>query len=713
MSPKLSHTEDSDLTDAMVFLNRIKEEYGDNLHVYDSFLETMRDFKFEKIDADEVCKAVRILFKDKPYLVRLFDEYLPHHLRFGENMRGYDMQPDRAKFNQFRGPPFMGKPPIHMGQIPPNTKVHMGRLNHPIPPPPFMSRSLRQSPPPSMAPESMSRVKQMYHMEPDSPKHRMANEFVQLVKKRYLNKPLIYKQFVELLQNSKSSFEKLFTQVSALLSETPDLVERFERNFRASQPPELVYSPDADPLRKIKHALAEKGILDQFLKIINFYNQSYISTADLIIMVEPIIGNSENMTAFKSFIKFEEPLPNYEISRYKDLEKIGSYRLLPAKLHISTHSSLPKDVLNDICVSVSTHESEDDTYIFRNKNHSEELISRIADERSEADLLMDRLKFLIMKLEELYGCMGGEELDMDDIKMSSSLVKETLRGIYGNKSSEMLETILTNPKKAIPVVLRRLNKVYKNNSSRVRGFKKFWRSVVEEHYYKAYDTKGMTYRSQEKNSLSLRHIQAESSIPHSIQLQDIQILETIKELFAIFVRSHSSNGPRKVSAEDQIAMLDSVMDNLAKSSFDAVVGFNTHALYYFILTLYARFHEVKKIALERITSNPVTVSIDMQKELCINDRYQEIINSARELMSKNIDADRFEESVRRMSDGMGYKLYNLKKIMSKIEKQINALHNVDAENSEEDVDGGSYSLSKREDTVSICKAEDGHTIERQ
>ena len=39
--------------------------------------------------------------------------------------------------------------------------------------------------------------------------------------------------------------------------------------------------------------------------------------------------------------------------------------------------------------------------MFRDKNSSEELLSRIDDERSEGDLNMGRLKYLIGKLEEL------------------------------------------------------------------------------------------------------------------------------------------------------------------------------------------------------------------------------------------------------------------------------------------------------------------------
>ncbi|ELA42489.1 uncharacterized protein VICG_00588 [Vittaforma corneae ATCC 50505] len=269
ISPRIQPTEDSDLTDAMIFLNRIKEEFNDNLHVYDSFLETMRDFRFEKIDAEEVCKAVRILFKDKPHLIRLFDEYLPHHLRYSDMSRSYDMQmPERHKNASFRGSGFIPKPPapMHVGQIPPGSALHINRMGHPIPThPSFIGRSVRQSPPPQMnvPQESQSRFKATAPQQPQSPRHKTAHDFVQQVKKRYLNKPLIYKQFVDLLQNSKNSFEKLYTQVSALLCDSPDLIEKFERNFKTPQSPDgMMYTSDRDPLRKIKQRLQSKAILN-------------------------------------------------------------------------------------------------------------------------------------------------------------------------------------------------------------------------------------------------------------------------------------------------------------------------------------------------------------------------------------------------------------------------------------------------------------------
>lgn len=732
ISPRGPPAEDNDLTDAMIFLNRIKEEFNDNLHVYDNFLETMRDFRFEKIDADEVCKAIRILFKDKPHLIRLFDEYLPHHLRYSDmnNRGGYEMQMGEGPKNMgFRGGPgFIPKPPtpIHMGGMPPSSAMHMNRMGHQMPHSSFAGRTIRQSPPPQMGVplDAQQRFKNFVAQPlPQSPRHKTAHDFVQQVKKRYMNKPLVYRQFVELLQNSKNSFEKLYTQVNALLSDSPDLIEKFEKNFKTpNSPDEIMYTHDADPLRQIKQKLAEQGNLELFLKVINFYNQNYISSEDLVNLVEPLIEDKDNLVAFKSFIKYEEIIIDGEPNKYKGLKKMGSYKLLPVPILITTSTSTPKEVLNNLCVCVATQESEDDTYIFRNKNHSEDLLCRIIDERSEADLVMGRLKFLIVQLEEIYESVEDGELDLHDIKMSSSLVKETLRSVYDNKSSEILESILTNPKKAIPIILKRLNKVLKENLERLREFKKFWREIAEEHYYKAYDTQGVLFRSQEKNYLSLRNVEIESRTPLSFKIQDSLIFSEIRNFFKIFTKNHSSNNFKKPSLESQLEIFDSAISEITGLNTNNVnsslnntnnningiasktVDFDTYALYYYILILYSRFEEIKSLKLPPISSNPMAVSLSLQEEFNIIDRYSEIIKAANDLMSKQIEADRFEDILRRMTDSKGYKLYNFKKIIAKIEKQINVLLEGGSEEVEEaDNEEMLYTIQRNGDIVTIVK----------
>lgn len=122
---------------------------------YDNFLEAMRYFKFGKVDAEEVCKAVRVLFKNKPHLIETFNEYLPPHLRFyGDRPqepvgRPFDRQMPLGPPPQFRRPMYAsgGKlPPMHMGmnmplappsmqmQIPPHAQAGLHQSYNTPPP---------------------------------------------------------------------------------------------------------------------------------------------------------------------------------------------------------------------------------------------------------------------------------------------------------------------------------------------------------------------------------------------------------------------------------------------------------------------------------------------------------------------------------------------------------------------------------------------------
>lgn len=659
-----TNPEDTDLNDAMIFLNRIKDEYIENQSIYDNFLETMRDFKFEKIDAEEVCKAIRILFKDKPYLVKHFDEYLPHHLRFVESIRNYD---ERNKFaTNFRNP-FQGLT---------SNQIQASRSQS-------YSSKQRHSPPSEQA----IRAKPEQNADMDSPKHKGAKDFLYLVRKRYSNKPFIYKQFVELLQNKKSGVEKLFSQVSALLHDTPDLIEKFEKDFKSACT-EIPFSDETDPLNKIKQVLAEKGVLDPFLKVVNFYNQNYISAAHMIGILSPILESDENLAALKSFINYEDYVVDTE-QKYAHLKKIGSYKLLENKITVKN------DVLNDCCVCVPTFESEEDVYTFRNKNYSEELLSRIFDEKADSDLLLDRIKYLIIRLEDVYNCLEDGEIDLGSIQMSSSLIKETLKNIYENKSTEILEAILTNPQKSIPVILRRLNAVYKENSWKIRDFKKYWRSVVDEHYYKAYDSKGMNYRNHEKNKLSLKYILSEPALEPAIFSIDEEVISIVVELYGIFANSQSRDDQR---VGQKIEALNRIFENLKLDDFNLKVEFGTYSLYYFIVMLYTRLLEMKSYKFGPYCSNPIAVDINLQSEFNVVNRFDDVISSAKKLMDKTIEVDDFEEHTRRLFKGVGFKLYNIKKIMFKLDKQLGYL--IDENHPENDLNI-SYEITKKANEIKL------------
>lgn len=681
--------EDADLTDAMVFLNRIKEEYTDALPVYDSFLETMRDFKFGKIDADEVCKAVRILFKDKPFLIHLFDEYLPQYLRYSDS-RSYD----QAKFPPYRSGPFLGAAQMPMGrpvisqQMPRSAPAHIS--------PGYGSRGMRPSIPYHLNPQKPQPT------EMETPKHRLAEDFIHLVKKRYLNDPTVYKQFVELLQRSKNGFSKLLTEVSALFSDAPDLIELFERNFRPVSSSEA-QDASADPLKAIKDSLAEKNVLEDFLKILNFYNQNYISAEDLIFMTAPIIGDDENLKAFKSFIRYSEPHSESMSTETKDYERIGSYKIFPYP--IIPESSVC-DVINNICVSVSTHESEEDTYVFRNKNSSEELLVRISDERSESDLLLGRLRYLIGQLESIYSDLQDRMLELDDIRMSAALVKETLKQIYEGKSGEVLEAILSNPKKAIPVVLKRIYAVYRENLLKHREHRKVWRDLVTEHYYKAYDTRGVMFKSSERKFLTLRHIHSEGSTPFSTMLSDLELIRLIKNLFSYFVGGAPSVAQRKVSLERQTEYFEGVVNRLVEEDgYNITTDFDYYALCLYICTVYSRFHELKGLPATPLTSSKTAAKLGLQDDFCILDRYAMVVAASESLARREIDAEQYEERIRFLTESTGYKLYNLRRILSKMEKLVLQLLLRETDEIGPLFDG-EYVISKKEGIVVLCALDD-------
>lgn len=722
ISPRpLAMSEETELSNAMQFLNNIKEEYADSLWIFDNFLETMRDFKFGKIDADEVCKGVRLLFKDKPQLVRQFEEYLPDHLRFAggrsfnnSSFNNSSLSNDRMdKFQQF-------------GRMPPSfsSGLPMGRMVQNVPMPSTrhafqsgFSNNRTSSPQPLL--------KEPAILDTKSPKHHLAKEFIKLVKKTYFSKPFIYEQFIDLLKNCESGFDKLLSQVSALLLDSPELVEKFEKNFRP-EGTNVDSTVDLDPLRNIKDTLAEKGILEDFLRAMNYYNQNCISADDLIFLLEPIINDEVMMKALKTFMKYEDP----QISSLKlpDCETIGSYKIFPSPIEIHSTSAIAREVLNNMCKSVSTLESEDGVYIFRDKNSSEELLVRIDDDRCEADLNMGRLKYLITKLEELYSEIDNfTNLEMEDIEMSSALVKETLKKVYDSKSSQVLETILESPQKAIPVILVRLHKVYRDNLSIFRQKRKFWRNLVNENYYKAYDTLGVQFKSDERRALSPKNIFENADQPFSVRVDDLEVADLICSFFRDFVSNISFSGSRRYAAELQTEYFNGTLSSLMAPGAMTTVEFDRYALMIFILTIYDRFLSVKHLPKCQIPKNTMAVEIGLQEEsevvddeVSVNNNnlninggdlnsstdnlFANIVSLTTDLVTKEIDSDQYENEIRFITGSRGYKLYNLKRILSKAEKQIVLLlDQASSESAVENTFPGNYAVSNSDGIVTLCR----------
>ena len=60
----------------------------------------------------------------------------------------------------------------------------------------------------------------------------------------------------------------------------------------------------------------------------------------------------------KAFIKYEESM-SYDHKRFKDYEKVESYKIYPHLITLNTSSALALEVFNKMCLSVPVLESED------------------------------------------------------------------------------------------------------------------------------------------------------------------------------------------------------------------------------------------------------------------------------------------------------------------------------------------------------------------
>lgn len=677
-SARIAH-EDADLSDAMVYLNRIKEEYANDMMTYDNFLETMRDFKFGKIDAEEVCRAVGVLFKDKPHLIETFNNYLPSHLKLYEEMgpdgRGFDRGRLGASSPQRRGP-YMGggrlaPPPglvgapagmhqqVHGGMAlaaNPHRGIHQGYRNQPL-----VMHSPARGGPGGQGDKQIGDARKLEEFE--KMKARQAQDFIQRVKKRYAHNPGVYRSFVELLQSQQVKsglFEKMKAEVNSLLWESPDLCEDFERNFVPVR--RQAWGEEKGVLQRIKEVLKSKNVLGDFLKCINYFNQKFISEQDLVWLVSPLLGNEELVKGFKMFINYKEPPKEVP----KDVEKYrkeGSYRILPEEMRKGKQDAIARETLNFACISCPTFESEDSNYVFLKRNVHEEALFRIEDERSEADMCLERVQYLINALEHVLETSGDGEISMRDIRMSPGIMKEVLKSIYDKTAPEILEGILMRPQIAIPIVIKRLYMVNKKLRAGMRERRKIWKEVVERNCHKALDVMGPSHKASEKSIFTMRNVAEMGESGIRLCVDDLEVMGDVMSLCEVYVECGQGES-RRGAVPGVWPVVKSVFEKLGMDEFVMVSDFPLLCIFRFIALVYERLVEVKKMY-------PVESSADTPSES--RSKYIEVRDTCLEFMRKNIDGYTFEDRIRELTECRGFKLYNMKKMVSKIEKQAVSL----------------------------------------
>ncbi|KAK6526081.1 hypothetical protein TWF281_011119 [Arthrobotrys megalospora] len=243
--------------DALSYLDKFRDRFSETPSAYNQFLDIMNDFKAKAIDTADVKKQVHALLADEPDLKREFDIFLPPPMRqlnsptASQPAHIQHVQSPQPELIQPSGAPHTrsGDPPQHTGWRPewglyhpsvpqqsisttastsnqsfPTTTSGFDTANRGQTTVETESEPLRRQPPgswshtPKFDPESIAK-----NLCFDD-----AIGYINQVKDRYLDKPWVYHDFINVLkeyQQEPVPASELYNKASQLFGYEPDLLD--------------------------------------------------------------------------------------------------------------------------------------------------------------------------------------------------------------------------------------------------------------------------------------------------------------------------------------------------------------------------------------------------------------------------------------------------------------------------------------------------------
>ncbi|KAI9057085.1 hypothetical protein FKP32DRAFT_1584352 [Trametes sanguinea] len=269
------------VSDALGYLDAVKQQFQDKPDVYNHFLDIMKDFKSQVIDTPGVIERVSMLFHGNPYLIQGFNTFLPPGYRIELNNDHSDTITVTTPMGQMTqrttmyGVPTLTRDPVAPGMPPPYSQPPFGlppppvlpvgigngsRPVTPIPihghPPPHIAAEMQgmRPPPLSHSPalqggqdSAVSMLNSLNTRQADKPHNgefHHAINYLNKIKQRYHDDPETYKQFLEILQTYQKEQRhmqdqsQVYAQVQMLFKDAPDLMDEFKDFLpEASAPP--------------------------------------------------------------------------------------------------------------------------------------------------------------------------------------------------------------------------------------------------------------------------------------------------------------------------------------------------------------------------------------------------------------------------------------------------------------------------------------------
>ncbi|KAJ1948556.1 Transcriptional regulatory protein sin3, partial [Linderina macrospora] len=301
------------------------------------------------------------------------------------------------------------------------------------------------------------------------------------------------------------------------------------QNAATATPDELAF------FERVKRFIGQPATYNEFLKLLNLYNQEVLDAKALMDRAASFIGDDrELMACFKQFVGYDERQQLVEDSRSGDeaiMESLlgpepqaylspeeavktlrpvrqkadltnckaygPSYRLLPAsstQAKCSGRDAMCYEVLNDKWASHPTWASEDTDFMHHKKNCYEDGLFRTEEDRHEMDIEIDTNLSVIRQLTPI--AQQIEKMDPEQAMqltlpenfwgMSEALPRRALRKVYdSHRALEIIKAMHTHPSVAIPIVLKRLKQKDEEWRRQRRECSKAWRESDAKNFYKA------------------------------------------------------------------------------------------------------------------------------------------------------------------------------------------------------------------------------------
>ncbi|KAJ3763150.1 hypothetical protein EV360DRAFT_92032 [Lentinula raphanica] len=537
-NPVEKQPQGEDFNHAIQYLNKIKTRYSEDANTYKQFLDILQAYQKEQrhLQDSQVYVQVQVLFKDAPDLLAEFKDFLPEvtgGLPHPGNGVPMGMPSGSGPTSQpWNNPNDSGSP-----EKAPKKTVNSGakrkkRVSEKEPTP--------APPPPKPVPSRAKKPKVAHKGDPGSPPF---SPFPVPPKSPQLS--LVHSAPpIPSSQHSQMMSAPSFAPVPPATNTTGDLVF-FDR---------------------AKKTLENREFYEEFLKVLNLYAKDIIDVKALIKRAATFLGEGDLLDEFKEVVGYDSKQDDVEngppgsirtgppealAAQPSDDGQGPSYRKLPwseVRLACSGRDELCRSVLNDEWVSHPTWASEEAGFLTLKKNSFEDALHKSEEERHEYHVhleAMTRTIALLDPLNERIESMTADERSLFRLPPgfggpSKAIYARIIKKVYGRDNGvEIIQALQECPGVAIPVVLARLKQKDDEWRRAHREWSRTWREVDCKNFYKSLDHQGISFKQNDKKSITAKYFVADIE---SIQAQQLEEIDDLK------ARSQSGNEKGKQKA---------------------------------------------------------------------------------------------------------------------------------------------------------------------